>query len=887
MRQRDLKDGRRLTTVSLTNVIASDQTEGIRSEDCLLQCALEVRPLDGAVLPYRLLGDLVPDEEEEELALRYRDRPVFAVGHGVAAAWELDDSGACTIVRSDPLPEHLVPTSTSAVLDSRSLELRFLEGIDREPAPILEELTGFVDAYETWIDTASKSGEETAAIGAASRIVERQRTAVQRMRTALDLLGRADGDGTTARTALSLAMRAMRAQMTRPAAHGRDAEPRWRPFQLGFILTALASVFDPDDPQRGTVDLIWFPTGGGKTEAYLALAAFEIFRRRLVLGERGEGTAVITRYTLRLLTAQQFERACALVCAMDALRGEDDRVPREWTFSIGLWIGRASTPNTNEEARARLKEMKKERTPENRFQLSRCPWCGTPLIPGRDRGGAPSWGIIERGGAVVFACPSEECRFHSRLPVAVVDEQLYADPPTILLSTVDKFAQIAFRRDAGAFLGADSSCAPPSLIIQDELHLLSGPLGSVVGAYETAFEGIIRANAAKPPKIIASTATIRAAQDQIRSLYGRPSALFPPSGLSADDSFFSAPDPDASPRTYLGLMPYSFTQARAIVLTIAAMLMSPESLPQSDPASLDAYWTVVAYHNSLRELGRTIAYVNDDVRAHLESAGSGRAEGRALNVVELTGQVSSHELTRHFDRLRLDRSNPEAVDVVVSTNMLSVGIDIDRLSLMLMVGQPKTTSEYIQATSRVGRGDAPGVILTLFKPSRPRDRSHYESFHGFHESLYRYVEPTSVTPWTEGTRRRSLAAVLVSLIRHTSPWSGDREAGDVNLDSAVVEEALRFILDRAHRSDPEEADDVASALEALIEDWRARQAEAGSPEPNLRYGGDGSKESKTAGLLRTDAREQDDPWFAMNSMRAVEPEVTFVVDEISSFWRRR
>ncbi|MFD0637877.1 helicase-related protein [Catenulispora yoronensis] len=753
----------RLVTVHARVLSPSTGDDRLDIGRTLFQIDLGVRPAaEARILEYDTAQQFDTDEESAELRLRYRDRKVFAVGHGMAADWVLVD-GSCTRVFLDPVPAFVVPAieTTGFAADSKAAEALRLDNlarIDSQPDEVLELLDVFVGAFADWV-----SGQEERVGGfgedsSARAITERARRSVRRMAAGVELL-RAP-DGSQLRTAFALGMAAMDLQMRQTEIRrggGPDVDaPRWRPFQLGFLLVALASTVDESHEDRELVDLIWFPTGGGKTEAYLGLAAVEIFRRRVVLGLAGAGTAVITRYTLRLLTAQQFQRAASLVCAMELLRRDDPRAQGMAPFSIGLWVGNEVTPRSRSDAKAALERLHKAARPEevNQFQVERCPWCGASLVPAGKAIDRSSYGFRLVGHEVVIHCTDEDCRFNDALPVAVVDEILYEEPPTILLATVDKFARLQFRPEAGRLLGLGTPFRQPTLVIQDELHLLSGPLGTTVAVFDAVVQVLLSRNGTAP-KIIASTATIRASDEQVRGLYGREVGLYPPAGLDGDLTFFSRPVGSGEGRLYVGLMPQSLSQVSALISAAAPLLEIPAVLagrPETG-ATRDSYWTAVLYHNSLRELGRTGTLVVDDVNGRLEP----RAERlglplrrvRADRVLELTSRRGAEELPN--DLRELDRSadhSDQAVDVVLSSNMLSVGIDIPRLSLMLMVGQPKTTSEYIQATSRVGRGRNNGVVTTLFRSNRARDRSHFETFRGYHEALYRNVEPTSVTPWS-------------------------------------------------------------------------------------------------------------------------------------------
>ncbi|MEU9428401.1 helicase-related protein [Streptomyces sp. NPDC048342] len=886
-----------LVTVHVRNLAESTGDDRLDIPLMLFQVRLAVAPSAKAqILEYDTTRSFDSDDEAAELRLRYGKRKVYAVGHGMAADWDFTENH-CTKVFLDPVPAFVVPAVETTgfnkgTAEAKSLELAHLVQIDSDPDAVLPALDAFVDAFASWADHQM---ERARAFGddedVAVRIARRSLDAVDRMREGLDLLRSQQGQ--KLRRAFSLGMAAMRLQMrqakiNRGEPEDEVPEPEWRPFQLGFLLVSLASTVDAEHKHRDLVDLIWFPTGGGKTEAYLGLAAIEIFRRRLVHGLAGGGTAVITRYTLRLLTAQQFQRAAALICAMEKLRGKDERVKGMAPFSIGLWVGNEVTPRTRVDARDALTRLHKATRPEeaNEFQVESCPWCLTPMVPGLRSDKPQDYGMRLLGKDVVLHCVDESCEFTKELPLAVVDEVLYEEPPTILLATVDKFARLQFRPEAGRLLGLGTNYKQPSMVIQDELHLLSGPLGTTVAVFDAVIQ-LLLSRTGSSPKIVASTATIRASEEQVQGLYGRDVALYPPSGLDDDRTFFSRPVESEEGRLYVGLMPQSVSQPSAVIAAVTPMVEMPEALCARAPsaASRDAYWTLVMYHNSLRELGRTGTLVVDDVNGRLEP----RAERfgfplrpvRVGKVLELTSRRGAEELPNDLRALRVSvDESPDAVDVVLSSNMLSVGIDIPRLALMLMVGQPKTTAEYIQATSRVGRGDTKGVVVTLFRSSRARDRSHFETFRGYHEALYRSVEPTSVTPWSLSSRDRSLAGALVALMRQSfTPLASNHEAGQLDLGDDRVRKAVEGIVDRflgyVHRSDEAEAIDTRHALWSLLKNWD-RQAELArySNEP-LYY--QRTKKEQAALLKRFGQRGEG--WPVADSMRSVEPSVAVEVQE--------
>lgn len=864
------------------------------AEAMLYQVALAVAPDDqGRIREYDTTKGFDLDDESAELRMRYRGRKVYAVGHGMAADWSFEGE-TCRSAFLSPVPSFVVPAVETKAFESgtaasEALRLENLVRIDEAPEKVLASLDAFVDAFEHWVDAERDrlAGFDADEAKVARRIIKRSTAALVRMRSSVDLLRRPESSNF--RLAFALGMEAMRLQLRQAAIHRgeTDPQPGWRPFQFGFLLVALASTMDDSHTDRELVDLIWFPTGGGKTEAYLGLAAIEIFRRRIADGFAGGGTAVITRYTLRLLTAQQFQRAASLVCAMELLRRTDDRAKGMAPFSIGLWVGNEVTPGSRQDAKASLDRLYKAARPEeaNQFQVEGCPWCGTSLLPPARSADRTKYGVRQVGQDVVIHCPNASCEFSDELPVAVVDDQIYENPPTILLATVDKFARLQFRPEAGRLLGLGTAFRQPSMIIQDELHLLSGPLGTTVALFDAVIQMLL-AVAGSKPKIVASTATIRSSEDQVKGLYGRPVALYPPSGLDDDRTFFSRPVSTGEGRLYVGLMPQSLSQVSAVVATAAPLIEIPGVLAEAEvPVSRDAYWTAVMYHNSLRELGRTGTLVVDDVNGRLEP----RAERlgiplrrvRADRVLELTSRRGPEELPNDLRELgRGVEESDHAVDVVLSSNMLSVGIDVPRLALMLMVGQPKTTAEYIQATSRVGRGRTRGIVTTLFRSNRARDRSHFETFRGYHEALYRSVEPTSVTPWSIASRRRSLAGAVVALLRHTvSALAPNDGAGRFDLDDSSmmrsIDDAVEGLVAMVRRSDEIEIDDARDQMWEILREWDRRARQAREAGDKLLYD---RRKSDDAALLKRFGQSGEGELVA-DSMRSVEPNVAVEVRE--------
>ena len=800
-----------------------------RDPDCFFQAEIRVVAADGAV-PFVQRSSTAPiagDLELESYRLLYRHAGSFAVGHGCSVGWDAEPSaGRASSVWTDYAPECEVPVHKSNPdIELDVLSLACLASEDR--TTVIAGLEALCDGYERWLleregEVAGLEGD-FAATG--RRHLEECANALRRMRNGVALLR----DDEPAWKAFRLANQAMLSQRAR-ASWLRDGKPdegpryddshEWRPFQLAFILLCIAGIVDREGEDRKLVDLLWFPTGGGKTEAYLGLIAFTLFLRRLRDGDRGDGVASLMRYTLRLLTIQQFERAALLICCCEALRQEDPGLGTE-PFLLGLWVGRGGAPNTLDAAGTALERLRSRQPVEegNPIQLQQCPWCGTRLS-------AFDYRVERHGPRMRITCPTAKksdgsCGFVD-LPVVIVDEELYRRRPSLVIATADKFASLPWKGEVGRLFGIGTQSPPPELIVQDELHLISGPLGTLTGLYETAVD-LLCSEGGIGPKVIASTATIRRADRQTLGLFAREMRQFPPPALDARDSYFareSSPSESAA-RRYVGLLSPSVSHATLMIRTYAILLQAALEIDAPDDVK-DPYWTLVGYFNSLRVLGGARMQVQDDVADRISYlAGEGRKR-RLDERIELTSREPSDMIPDHLAHMQERLPEEEVLDVILATNMISVGIDIDRLGLMAVMGQPQSTSEYIQATSRVGRSH-PGLIATIFNASRSRDRSHYESFVAYHSGLYRQVESTSVTPFSPRARDRALHAVLIALARQMVVGMRDNDgAARIGDESEAIALLKGKILERVRIVAPAELESTERQLAAIEELWRHR-----------------------------------------------------------------
>jgi hypothetical protein len=897
----------------------------------------------------------------------YRRTVEFAVGHGVAVQadrapdqWDrairltTQVMPAYEVAQMAPPTTADLPLLAGLVLDMRDLA----QTADADFAAALAPLT---TAYRAWIEEqAARVAHPTPdlALYAAEAMANltKARKNWERIQAGIDLLA----TNPQAAAAFRFANHAMWQQRihTIYADHWRRGEAvtldqvdlpvnrRWRPFQLAFILLNLPSITDIHHPDRSdetqaVADLLWFPTGGGKTEAYLGLTAYTLGLRRLqgeVAGYSGlAGVTVLMRYTLRLLTLQQFQRATALICACEEIRQTElAKGNSQWgaePFRIGLWVGSRSTPNTTVKSEEALnRDAANFGAPQGTpYQLTSCPWCGSEIQEGPRDFRVESYDK-GRGRTLIFCSdPLGRCRFSAKqaptegLPVLVVDEEIYRRLPALLIATVDKFAQMAWKGETQMLFGRvdgyctrhgycspELTCAsrhralgkdhpaaqtlpagplrPPDLIIQDELHLISGPLGTLVGLYETAIDNLCSWPAAGQPvrpKVIASTATIRRADEQVYQLYLREVNIFPPSGLDAADNFFARqqlPSAATPGRRYVGICAPGIRIKTLMIRVYVATMAAAQKLYNQYGAALDPYMTQVGYFNAVRELGGMRRAVDDAVRTRLRAAdqrGLARRYIEHWGVEELTSRKNAADIPRILKQLEQpfdpNAAKRTALDVLLATNMISVGVDVSRLGLMTVTGQPKNTAEYIQATSRVGRR-YPGLVYTVYNWSRPRDLSHYERFAHYHATFYQNVEPLSVTPFSPRALDRGLTGVLIAFIRLLgAAFNPNPSAGAIDRNHPFVQQAITAISHRAGlvTSETTVETEVREQLEQRLDQWLTHASRAAS---GLKLGYSEAKREGIIGLIQQPNGGKWHDFICLNSLRDVEPSIGLILD---------
>lgn len=905
----------------------------------------EIKLFSKNLLPYKEFNSdkIGLDDEAKELEFIYRSVENYAIGHNCSSHWNEEH----TEVKTTFIPTQNIKdiTNTFGEDDDKLqniMNLRNLSVWGLDQSQVISHLSHFVKQYGDWIVSQEKENQNAGNREIGKQIIDRQKENFERLKSNISLL-----ENQEVFKAFQIANTAMYIQLiisndanfgnTEKELHQASTEnldsldffknydaqsrktnrkisfiPAYRPFQLAFLLLNIEGIVNPEsDARKDIVDLIWFPTGGGKTEAYLAVTAFTIAFRRLSNETGYEGTTVIMRYTLRLLTAQQFERASRLITTLEFLRKQNEfsAYLKNEPITIGLWVGMGSTPNKLSDAKRQIEEIDKECEKTNRknelvgspeekniFQINSCPWCGTKLVTQKTtKSGNVVWthGFKETRNDFKFTCNNPHCTCAKEIPVQVVDELLYEKPPTLLFGTVDKFAMLSWQEKGHQFFNSlEAEKLPPDLIIQDELHLLSGPLGSITGIFESIIENLAT-KGTRTPKIIASTATTRNTEHQVQKLYGNRNVnIFPPSGINYHDSFF-ARESIKSKRRYLGFMPTGKTTVDTQLQLLSHLLVARLEV-FTDKATKDVannYWTVVSYYNSLKDVGRTFNKVGDEIATFTSTLQYRLASlfdadmkdytfnyfGLSNRTKELTSRIEStkiksvlNEIERTFNEDKIERSAKgntyinDVVDFVLATNMISVGIDISRLNVMLINGMPKNIAEYIQASSRVGRSTQ-GLVISLMNPNRAREKSYFEHFNNFHQAFYKSVEPLSITPFTENTIEKMLSSLIVSYVRNKVP--GMARNGDVVHFQKEMIDPLKEYIRQRFPDDQHSVNLFEKKLDILGYDWVDRIQKSGL------------KEYKQ--LLKRPAEKDDNQdWVLMQSMREIDSNTFISIKEI-------
>ncbi|MDO8873591.1 MAG: helicase-related protein [Methanoregula sp.] len=620
----------------------------------------------------------------------------------------------------------------------------------------------------------------------------------------------------------------------------------WRLFQIAFIVMEIPDILAASgrgsSTTAGDVDLIYFPTGGGKTEAYLGLVVFTIFFDRL-RGKK-EGVSAITRFPLRLLSLQQLQRIADIFAKAELLRRKHPLISSaEYAqFSTGYYVGGDNTPNSVYKAGSRFNETEDEISPINtdpdkqdKYKIiSKCPFCGEESII--LKGDMASLRIIHQ-------CTNPRCK--EEIPVYISDHEVYRYLPTFIIATLDKMASVAWSKEFKTIFGSVSGKCPkhgfftgdhclywkkpyhnedpnlckveqylpvnlfdpvPTLIIQDEMHLIRESLGTYDSHYETFLQNYAKEQSGgKQVKIIGSSATMTEYWSQIRQLYMKKGHQFP-----SNRHFYTWEDREETSRLIAGVMPHNKTVIFAVLDLIE---MYYEAIQELKKNPLKAIEMNIGF-NSVEEVSQTLNDYDLGLSYNLvklEGDAISQSIRTMVNVdlkkrmiremvpARMTGDVTFRDVKEILKTV--ESSNPEKpLDLIVATSMISHGVDIDKMNFMVFRGMPRNTAEYIQAYSRVGR-KYPGIIFVVFNPARERDQSYYKYFSKYHEYKDILVEPVPLNRWAKFAVNRTLPGIFAAYILNfvkdgsgKSPYMTNTFREAITSQKITVDQITKFVL---------------------------------------------------------------------------------------------
>ncbi len=633
---------------------------------------------------------------------------------------------------------------------------------------------------------------------------------------------------------------------------------KWRRFQIIFFVSIIPDLISTRHSNfknyREDVDLIYFPTGGGKTEAYLSTVVFQAFFDRL--NGKKSGVSAITRFPLRLLSLQQIQRITDVFGAAEVLRRDHKVIgkPDYDPFSTGYFVGGDNTPNhlftpsfMGSKATDAITPIIQEPSRGDKYKIiESCPFCG-----GKDIRVVAD----DQNVRIKLSCPA--C---GDLPIYFSDDEIYRYLPTFIIGTLDKmtacawrihfrhiFGQVSHRcpdhgyvsgekciykglnnkctRDPAEYIPVSLEDPTPSLIIQDELHLIRESLGCYDSHYETFLDTLEEAitHGAKRPKIIGATATINNPEDQLWHLYMRRGSYFPSRGPNTNESFYYKQDGEKIARFIAGVLPHNRTVIHAIqeVIFQHQLMMQmweadPSILikaglfatPQEAVIAMSDYAVALSYNLQKMQGDQVGSAVRRILNPKLIAIG-----GREIKVEQMTGDVTFEHVKRVLEVLQSEDQKRE-IDLITATNMISHGVDIDRLNFMVFQGMPSNTAEYVQAYSRVGR-KYPGVSIVVFKHMGERDQGHYKYFRNFHNLSDLLVEPVPINRWAKFSVGRTLPGIFVASLmcyfdgidRELGGRGGLHMSGGLKtsiMEGRITEDEITDFIIRSYRVDDDD-----------------------------------------------------------------------------------
>jgi hypothetical protein len=581
----------------------------------------------------------------------------------------------------------------------------------------------------------------------------------------------------------------------------------WRLFQLAFFLSSICSVVEEKD--LDIVDVLHVDTGGGKSEAYFTLIVFTMFYERAMGKE--EGVSAIVKFPLRMLSIQQLERLSSVIIHAEGIRSANIDSFKGKQFSLGYFVGNADDDFPDLYSKIKNSLYSKDKlinpAPESKI-ISKCPLCKPD-----DKG------IVRLTDDVTHKRILHKCdKCNTTFQIYYSDREVYRWRPTVIVSTVDKWAGMSLQQKIRGLLGGVGSQCPeghgfipagdlcekkeedekcdqlglcssgvtgPRLSIQDEMHLLSEGFGTISAHFEGLIDEMVKSTSGRHLKHIAMSATINGSQKQISELYKKGMFVIPgrcPEGVGSKNDFFFVKK-EGPKRIIYGMKPNlrdNHYAALSTLLYTAEFMIEKQkelnmnstqfctqySLSDKKQAQelLNQYLIPLTYHikkqdaYNMRHLQETV--IGDKLKKEYNGS---NVLGHTLtgdnNLEELKISIDNvHKYIRDYDPNAIDKEGV-TFNPLYATSVVSHGVDLDELNLMVFQGLPYSTSEYIQALSRVGRKHL-GVVILWFYPNRIRDDSFFRNFNRYHNSLDHEVKPVPINRYSKLGMKQTINSIF-------------------------------------------------------------------------------------------------------------------------------
>lgn len=800
-------------TVSLYNLAEKDAHQDQIRINSIFNTGLDVRIINGTLVPITM-----PYFEDD---YKY-DKTQVAVGNN------------CSVIEKEA--NHLITTHLPIFTQYRlktndKIKVTF-KNLMKSPVKELNKIAEAMESeYEKWERfLADKRNDPAMTSDAISKLV----IEVQNFRMEIDRFCngiKVINNFGIVREAFSL--------MNQTFSNSAKNYDSWRLFQIVFIVSLIPDICTSEysESELGPtkiddVDLLYFPTGGGKTEAFLGTTIFTLFFDRL--RNKEAGVSAIIKYPLRLLSVQQVQRVADILAMAEIIRKKHVDIKNSEPFSLGYFVGDKNTPNKiTQDILDKLDTMTQEQVNEEYKIIDVCPFCRSTDVNVK---------MLKEELRLVHCCEENNCLSGGILPLYIVDREIFRYLPTVIISTIDKFASVGVQADFRNILGqvhakcdkhgytsrltctereGDLKCKndlesislkdpAPTLFIQDELHLIRESLGVYDAHYETFIQYFIRnlSNSKKKVKIIGATATISSYQSQSHHLYLKDPVRFPCESPFLDRNFYSYIDKDELHRKIVGYAPFGHSVLVSVVNSLKYLkeilweyYQNPKLICQIPGIELEDekealklledYWIFLEYNNVKQDGNRVLGMLDTQTNIELQRKNIQRFDSR-----KMTGDDSFQDVRKVLAEVETTQNVFGGLNLIVATSMISHGVDADKFNIIFFFGMPSNTAEYIQAYSRVGR-KYPGLVFMIMRPTRERDQSYLKNFIKFHEYKDILVESVPINRWAKKAIEQTFPGIFSALILNYYDFKIQNEYGkNIYMMDNLKEAIQKGLLDR-------------------------------------------------------------------------------------------